>query len=167
MTRLRTRLLAVLGASLLVSLTVSTAFGAHPETASADNRGHQVSAYVHSLLLGSDQESAKTEDAQQDDEAGVTEDAQQDEPATDEQAATDAAPNTHGQCVSDAAHGDEVGGPNDNHGGAVSQAARDTCWQADGGEEPTDGGDASPPTEVSDGPGNSENHGNQGHGRNK
>ena len=31
-----------------------------------------------------------------------------------------------------------VGGPNENHGGAVSEAARETCWESDEPEEPAD-----------------------------
>lgn len=162
MTRLRTQWMAALGAGLLLALSVSSAFGALPETAEVENRGQQVSAYVHSLLLGSDEEpqeepaeeTDEVTDEQQDEETDQTEE------VTDEQTTTqDGAANSHGQCVSEVARGTDVGGPKENHGGAVSQAAREDCWQTDTG----DGGDA--PTEVSDGPGNSESHGS--HGKNK
>ncbi len=36
----------------------------------------------------------------------------------------------HGACVSAVARGDAVGGKNNNHGGAVSEAARTTCRSA-------------------------------------
>jgi hypothetical protein len=169
MTRFRTQVLAALGATLLVALSVSTAFGAHPETADSENLGHQVSGYVHWLQLASHEDSqGQTDEEQQEDQQDEqTEDEQTQEDQQDQQLPTeDAAANSHGQCVRDVAQGSEVGGPNDNHGGAVSLAARVTCWQTD----TTDGGDGSDPTTVSDGPGNSENHGshgNHGNGGNK
>jgi TolA-binding protein len=180
MKRFRSHWLAILGAGALVSLSVTSVFAAHPENASSENRGHEVSAYVHSLLLGSDESADQTDEDsneqdseeqqfkqqlqdQQSDEEQQSEDEQQSE----EQSTADVTGAQHGACVSEVARGNETGGPNDNHGGAVSTAARDTCWQADpsAGEEPQDPTD--PPTEVSDGPGNSE-HGNQGnHGGKK
>lgn len=170
MTRFRTTWLAVLGAGLLTTLSISTALGAHPETDSAENHGHQVAAF-HLLLhgLGTNREEARDQhQSQEDDLDGATEGdgqeaEQQDEATTDELVTDVTEPGAHGQCVSEVARSDEVGGPNNNHGGAVSQAARETCWQTDpaAGDE-GDGTDT--PTEVSDGPGNSENRGSHGGG---
>ncbi len=164
MTRIRTRWLAAFAATALLTLSVSSAFGAHPETASNENRGQQISAYVHSLLLGSDEDPDEQLDEETEEEQAPEEE-QVDEEQVDEEQATADEPNSHGKCVSEVAKGDEVGGPNENHGGAVSEAARVTCWQTDVVEEPTE----EPPTEVSDGPGNSENRGDhgKGHAKNK
>ena len=97
MSKLRTRWLALFGGVTLIALSMSSALGAKP----TDNRGQQVSAFVHSL--------------QADAEAPVVEE--------------DAAASDHGKCVAAVAHDKEaVGPPNDNHGGAVSEAARVTCW---------------------------------------
>ena len=51
---------------------------------------------------------------------------------------------SHGACVREVAHDkDAVGGKNDNHGGAVSEAARITCHEgADDSEEDADDGEA-------------------------
>lgn len=156
MTTLRTKWLAGIGAGLLLTLSVSSAFAAHPETAGVENHGQQVSAFVHSLLLGSDEDPQEepTQDEQQDEQ----QDLQSEEEVTDEQPTEDA-PNSHGKCVSEMARGTDVGGPNENHGGAVSQAARVDCWQTDTEESTNE----EPPTEVSSGPG----HSSGSHGKNK
>ncbi|MEO7332909.1 MAG: hypothetical protein ABIZ71_03090, partial [Gemmatimonadales bacterium] len=134
----------------------------------ARNHGQTVSDFVHSLAFGdedaaeeepadegdvaddtegTDTEDTDTEDTEDTedtdaDEDADTEDAEEDpagEDADSEDADTeDAEAGAHGACVSEVAHSDEVGGPNENHGGAVSLAARETCWE-DPAEEPTDG----------------------------
>jgi hypothetical protein len=42
-------------------------------------------------------------------------------------------PDNHGQCVRAVAGSEDTGGTQDNHGGAVSEAARVTCWETDEG----------------------------------
>jgi hypothetical protein len=107
MSRFRSRWLALFGAVTILSLSLSTALAGKPD---GENRGQQVSAFVHSLQ------------------------------ATDEESA----PSDHGQCVALVAQDKEaVGPPNDNHGGAVSEAARVTCWEdaasdESSGEEPSE-----------------------------
>jgi len=50
-------------------------------------------------------------------------------------AAYGAKPTTNlGACVAGVARGGEADGKNDNHGGAVSEAARVTCWEEESGE---------------------------------
>jgi hypothetical protein len=116
MSKLRTRWLALFGATTLIALSMSSALGAKP----ADNRGMQVSAFVHSLQ-GDAEEPAEEEPVDE-------------EPVVEE----DSAPSDHGKCVVAVAQDPEaVGPPNDNHGGAVSEAARVTCWEDGDSEEPT------------------------------
>ena len=142
-TRFRSRWLALFGAAALISLSMSAALGAKP---SGDNRGQQVSTFVHSLQ-------------------GETEE----EPVEEE----DSSPSDHGNCVAAVAQDKEaVGPPNDNHGGAVSEAARVTCWDdATDAEEPTneeesdseDAADSEVESEDADASDDDGEHGN-GHG---
>ncbi len=109
MSNFRTRWLALFGAVTLIALSMSSALGAKPDA--GENRGQQVSAFVHSLQ-GDVEES--------DEEAEVE----------------DSASSGHGECVREVAKDHEaVGGENENHGGAVSQAARVTCWEEGSAEE--------------------------------
>jgi hypothetical protein len=74
-------------------------------------------------------ECATDEDSNDEETAPADED-------TNEDASTDA--NAHGKCVSEIAQNpDEIGGDNENHGGAVSLAARETCWEDTTGAEDT------------------------------
>ena len=112
MSKLRTRWLALFGGVTLIALSMSSALGAKP----TDNRGMQVSAFVHSLQA----------DAEEPVEEEPVEEAPADEEPVQEE---DSAPSDHGTCVAAVAQDKEaVGPPNDNHGGAVSEAARVTCW---------------------------------------
>ena len=112
MSNFRSRWLALFGGITLIALSMSSALGAKP----ADNRGMQVSAFVHSLQA----------DAEEPVEEEPVEEAPADEEPVQEE---DSAPSDHGQCVALVAQNKEaVGPPNDNHGGAVSEAARVTCW---------------------------------------
>ena len=112
MSNFRKRWLALFGAVTLIALSMSSALGAKP----TDNRGMQVSAFVHSLQ-GDTEEPAEEEP--------VEEEPVDEEPVEEE----DSAPSDHGKCVAAVAQDPEaVGPPNDNHGGAVSEAARVTCW---------------------------------------
>ncbi|HEX2141718.1 MAG TPA: hypothetical protein VHK28_05505 [Candidatus Limnocylindria bacterium] len=131
MSLFRTRLLALLGASLLITFSATAAFAAPPERAHGEdaNHGQQVSAFVHGLLFGSDE----SEDA---DEESVEEDVEEEvEEELDEEEVDGETPDNHGQCVREFAHSDEVGGPNENHGFVVSEAARVTCRDTDTPEE--------------------------------
>jgi hypothetical protein len=118
MSKFRTRWLALFGGVTLIALSMSSALGAKP----ADNRGMQVSAFVHSL--------------QTDTEEPVEEEPVAEEPVVEEPVVEDSAPSDHGQCVAAVAQDKEaVGPPNDNHGGAVSEAARVSCWPDTNTEE--------------------------------
>jgi hypothetical protein len=149
MSRFRTHWLALFGGVTLLALSLSTAFGAKPEA--GDNVGSQVSAFVHSLQADAeetDEQTEETEDTETEDDTEV---------APEE----DGAPSDHGQCVAAVAQDPEaVGPPNDNHGGAVSEAARVTCWED--GEDAADGSVEDTSTEAST-PGHG--HG-KGHGHN-
>ena len=116
-TRFRSRWLALFGAAALISLSMSATLGAKPD---GTNRGQQVSAFVHSLQ-------------------GETEEPVEEEPVEEEPVEEDSAPSDHGKCVAAVAHDKEaVGPPNDNHGGAVSEAARVTCWEDEASDESTE-----------------------------
>jgi hypothetical protein len=113
MNRFRQRWLALFGGVTLIALSLAPAFAGRPD---GTNRGLQVSAYVHSLV-GDVEETAD----QADEETETEDDTEVTDPET--------APSDHGHCVAEVAGDEEaVGPPNDNHGGAVSEAARDTCW---------------------------------------
>ena len=114
MSRFRSHWLALFGAVTLIALSLSTAFGARPE---GENRGQQVSAFVHSLV-GADEETEEDTEVEEEEE--------------------ESAPSDHGQCVALVAQDKEAVGPppNDNHGGAVNEAARVSCW--DTGDEESD-----------------------------
>lgn len=138
MNRFRTHWLALVGAMLLLGLSVSSAFGAHPDH--ADNRGNAVSTFVHELLFGSDEES---EEEQEEEEEEGDEDTDEDETSEDEdteetdEESEESEFKNHGHCVREVAWSLEVGGMNENHGGAVSEAARVTC--SSDGEDEEDG----------------------------
>ena len=132
MDRFRTHLTALLGGTILLALSVAGALGAAPwaDAGTAGNRGLQVAAFVHSLSVG-DEDVAEEEPADGDEPTDETQDTE------DTQDAEQSEPGAHGACVSEVAMGEDVGGPNENHGGAVSEAARVTCWEASF-EEPTE-----------------------------
>lgn len=142
--------------ALLVTLSVSAAFGAPP--ASEGNRGRSIAAFVHELVFGNDEtqgdadeELVEDEDELSEGDELVIEDALDDElDELDEldEDETDELANAHGQCVAEEASdkSDEVD-EDRNHGAVVSEAARETCWETeeevdelvDGdGEEPAD-----------------------------
>lgn len=121
MSRFRTRWLALFGAVTLLSLSLSTALAGKPD---GENRGQQVSAFVHSLQEADEETEEDTE---------TEDDTETDEETEEEE---ESAPSDHGQCVALVAQDKEaVGPPNDNHGGAVSEAARVTCWEEGSSEE--------------------------------
>jgi hypothetical protein len=135
MSQFRTRWLALVGAMLLVALSASSAFGAHPSH--AENRGNAVSSFVHDLLFGTDEEPEQEEEGDEeegDEEEGDEEEGDEEE-GDEEEGDEDSEFANHGQCVREVAMSLEVGGLNENHGGAVSEAARFTCWEpAEDGE---------------------------------
>ena len=145
MSRFRTHLMALLGGAMLLALSVSGALG-HASSGDfgggARNHGQAISYYVHSLVFGYE-DAAEEEPVDEGDVDVDTEDTDADEETVDEESAdteadsAQSAGNAHGKCVSEVAHGDEVGGSNDNHGGAVSEAAETTCWEGPS-DEPTD-----------------------------
>lgn len=165
MRRFRTHWLALLGAALLLALSVSSAFGAHPEH--SDNRGNQVSSFVHELLFGTDED---PEEEQEENDEGEDVDEDEEELEEEEQSELDGESN-HGQCVREWAKSLEVGGPNENHGGAVSFAARFTCWEAGDGEEAVDEEEEESAelttSDSSDGPGKSAAAHQRAPGKNK
>jgi len=131
MSHFRTRWLALVGAMLLVALSASSAFGAHPSH--AENRGNAVSSFVHELLFGTDEEPEQEEEGDEEGEEGEEENLEEEEQS--EEGEEDSEFANHGQCVREVAMSLEVGGLNENHGGAVSEAARFTCWEpAEDGE---------------------------------
>lgn len=161
MSRFRTHWLALFGGVTLLALSLSTAFGAKPE---GDNFGSQVSAFVHSLQ-GDDEENDEQADEEGAEEGeGDTEAEEETEEDTEVEADEETASSDHGQCVAEVARDKEaVGPPNDNHGGAVSEAARVTCWE-DGDEAADDSGDDSEANEVE---GTSTEASTPGHGHGK
>lgn len=168
MSRLRTHLMALLGGAILLTLSVSSALG-HASSGDfgggATNHGQAVSAFVHGLVFG-DEDAAEDEPVDEGDTDA-------DEETADEDAdSEESEQGSHGACVSEVAHSDAVGGWNNNHGGAVSEAARVTCWEEPFDEEPTDGDstedvadESAVDSDASDaGPGKSKGgHGRGGH----
>ena len=106
MSNFRRRWLALFGATALIALSMSSAMAHDP---AGKNHATDVAGFVET----GDQEAADE-----------TENADETQVDTEE-----SAPSDHGKCVALVAQNKEaVGPPNDNHGGAVSEAARVTCW---------------------------------------
>lgn len=121
MSKFRSHWLALLGGVALIALSMSTAFAGKPD---GTNRGLQVSAFVHSLV-GADEETDTDTETADETETTDTETTDETEVETEDSTSSD-----HGQCVAEVAADEEaVGGDNENHGGAVSEAARVTCWE--------------------------------------
>jgi hypothetical protein len=119
MSRFRTHWLALFGGVTLIALSMSSAFAGKPE---GTNAGLQVSAYVHSLVGDVEETDTDTETADETDTETDTETT--DTTVVDVQVAS----SDHGACVAAVAQDEEAfGGDNENHGGAVSEAARVTC----------------------------------------
>lgn len=131
MQRFRSSWLALIGGALLITLSVSAAFGAAPANTREATRGQTIAAFVHELVFGADE--APEEEAELEEEDLDEEDAdalpEAEEDLDDEETAE---ADAHGECVSEVAQDAEaIGGVNENHGGAVSEAARFTCWETD------------------------------------
>jgi hypothetical protein len=128
MQRFRSTWLALIGGALLVTLSISAAFGAAPANTREATRGQTIAAFVHELIFGADEapeEEAELEEEQLDEEdADALQDPQEDVDEETEEA------EAHGECVSEIAQDPEaIGGVNETHGGAVSEAARVSCWE--------------------------------------
>lgn len=132
MHRFRESWLALFGGILLLTLSVSSVFGA-PPTDAEGNRGQSISTFVHALVFGDEGADEPTTGEEQEDEESPEDELNPDEDDVDEENVSEAdaeAASSHGACVSEVARDKAaVGGPNDNHGGAVSEAARVTCWE--------------------------------------
>ncbi len=133
MHRFRGQWLALFGGILLLTLSVSTVFGARPEGADG-NRGQTISSFVHSVVFG-DETGDETGDEELTDEE-LTDEELTDQELVEEELVEDGEASAHGECVSAVAQDKEaIGGPNDNHGGAVSEAARVACRDDSEAEE--------------------------------
>ena len=157
MSRFRSPWLALFGGATLIALSLSSALGAKPDPAT--NRGQQVSTFVHSLQTDAEESSP---------EEPSPEESPAEEPAAD----GESSPSDHGQCVALVAQDETaVGPPNDNHGGAVSEAARVTCWPDTSGDQPPtekptkDSGDSEVESDGADTSTSGPTHVNNGHGR--
>ncbi len=86
MRRFRTQWLALFGALVILSLSLSSAFGARPTSADGDTLtfGQQVSAFVHSLHSG---EQDEEQDEDQEEECDTDEDSGEAPDDTDEDGA--------------------------------------------------------------------------------
>ncbi|HSK94004.1 MAG TPA: hypothetical protein VLA76_08105 [Candidatus Angelobacter sp.] len=156
MQRLRSTWMALMGGALLVTLSISSAFGAPPSATDDGPRGQSVAAYVHSLIFGeqpaddvdeSEEEQEETEEGSEEEE--LEENLEEEEEADEEldeqldeevEQDEDEASDSHGACVSAVAQDKE--GDNDpegaeyrNHGERVSEAARFLCWPTDEEDE--------------------------------
>ena len=152
MSRFRTHWLALFGGATLIALSLSTAMGAKPDA--GENRGQQVSAFVHSL--GGDVEETDTDteetdtdtDTDAEDETETEDDTETD--TEDETEVEDSESSSHGECVKAVAQDKEaMGGDNENHGGAVSQAARFDCRDEEAAAEDAAAEDAADDSEES------------------
>lgn len=143
MQRFRSTWLALMGGALLVTLSISAAFGADPSGTGDDARGQTIAAFVHQLVFGSDDEVEQDEESPEEELEEELEGADDlDEDESDETDETDEVDevDAHGECVSEVArdkHASAEAGA--NHGTVVSEAAGVTCWEVDDEEaEDTD-----------------------------
>ncbi len=107
--------------------TISVSDAAQSDRTGGENCNH--GGYVSIVAQGDDEatdaeEATEAEDATSECEA--TEDPEPEPTPEDETTTEVVAPNAHGKAVSEVAKSDAVGGKNCNHGGAVSEAAKDT-----------------------------------------
>ena len=142
MQRLRSTWLALIGGALLIALSVSAAFGAAPANTRDETRGQTIVAFVHELIFGADE--APEEETELDEEEELDEDdadALQDSPELEDELGdedTEEA-DAHGECVSEVAQDPQaIGRASENHGGAVSEAARAICLDTDDDPELAD-----------------------------
>jgi hypothetical protein len=139
MKRLRTTWLALMGGALLVTLSLSAAFGAPPPATDDGPKGLSVSGFVHQLIFGEEAPDGDPEQEEEQEDNSETE--LEENQQLEELVVEDGEPGSHGACVSEVAH--DKAGENDpegadyaNHGERVSEAARDTCWEDEDEEDP-------------------------------
>jgi hypothetical protein len=145
MHRFRSSWMALMAGAFLVTLSVSAAFGAAPAATRDATRGQTIASLVHELIFGTDETQGDEELVEEEDELDeeeLDENLEEDElveadPLDDElDEDLDEETDAHGACVAEVAQDPEaIGGPNENHGGAVSEAARVTCWETDESDE--------------------------------
>ena len=148
MSRFRTHWLALFGGATLIALSLSTAMGAKPDA--GDNRGQLVSAFVHSLGGDVEETDTETEETDTDTEDETETEDETDTDTEDETEVEDSESSSHGECVKAVAQNKEaVGGDNENHGGAVSQAARFDCRDEEAAAEDAAAEDSADDSEES------------------
>jgi hypothetical protein len=139
MQRLRTHWLALMGAMLLLTLTVSAAFGAPPSGTDEGNRGQTVAAFVHELVFGADEadDEANEDQEEADEEEDLEDDLEEEDLEEDTEEGSELLARevpeefaNHGECVSEAAHDTDGFEESDaaNNGEWVSDHARFICW---------------------------------------
>ena len=140
MQRLRSTWMALMGGILLITLSISAAFGAPPPATEDGPRGLSVAAFVHELVFGEQAPDVDPEENEEEEEELEEEDV--DEQEVEEQLEGEES-DTHGACVSEVAQDKE--GANDpedaeyaNHGERVSDAARFLCREEAEDEEDLD-----------------------------
>jgi hypothetical protein len=142
-----------MGAILLVTLSVSAAFGAKPTDTDAP-RGQSIAAFVHDLVFGS--EETDDEVNEDEDEDVVEDDEDEDSDEEDDELVDDDAERqvpeefaNHGACVVDAIHDTEgfEASEAETFGAWVSMNAQYVCWSL---EPPTDEADADAAEEEDD-----------------
>ena len=166
MSTFRRTWLALLGAILILTLSVSAAFGAKPSADS--NRGQSVAAFVHDLIFGSeetdeeptedpaededededeqedsDEEDSDEEDSEEEDSEEDAEEEDSDEEASEDETSERQVPEefaNHGECVSAAAQDSDGFAESEakNRGEWVSMHARYVCWGLEVPGEETD-----------------------------
>ena len=131
MQRFRSTWLALIGGAVLITLSVSAAFGAAPANTREATRGQTIAAFVHELVFGADEAPEDEAELEEEELDGEDAEALQDPEENLDDEETEEA-DAHGACVAEVAQDAEaIGGFNENHGGAVSEAARITCWETD------------------------------------
>ena len=144
MQRLRSTWLALMGGALLVTLSVSAAFGA-PPTGTDGPRGQTVASFVHELVFGADEETDadelvnETEDDADEDGSEEDEELAEELLVQEELVEDGEVFDSHGECVSAEASDktDENPEVDGNHGEVVSEAAH-TCPTDEATEEVTE-----------------------------
>ena len=118
MRRLRTQWLALFGALVILSLSLSSAFGARPPTGTsqAAGIGQQVATFVHVLLSGTNDEDEGGDEDQDEDQDEDSGDSDECQPAADEDGAS---------------NGDESGSTNEEAGEETGDEAGDEDQDCD------------------------------------
>ena len=137
MNKFRSTWLALMGGAILVTLSISAAFGADPVDETESNRGQTIAGFVHSLIFTQDDPADEETDEDETVDEEVDEDEESDEAEDEDTEESDVDADVtgaeHGACVSEAANkeasGDEEAEADlANHGEWVSLHARYICW---------------------------------------